>query len=36
MARLLAYAGAFAGAILFVDRIVAGVVQCSSAASCPW
>lgn len=30
------FACALAAAILFTDRILAGFVQCVSAASCPW
>lgn len=34
--RGLAFATAFTGALLMIDRIIAGVVQCASAGSCPW
>ena len=32
----LAFSFGLTGAILFVDRTIAGFVQCASAGSCPW
>lgn len=34
--RGLAFATALTAALLFVDRIVAGFVQCAAAGACPW